>query len=341
MPSESIVPRVLLIGCGPTALTALESLAERMTVLGLVRDHDPLDPGADPVCRRAVEHGVPLAGDISVWGIEQLVDRLRPDCVVVSSYNRVLPACVVAKTRFVNVHYALLPRYRGRANVNWAIINGEVTTGISIHVLSPDLDGGNILFQEPVAIESADTVSSLYEKLNALQREHLGATVVRHLHGDDGCPQAAEEATYGCTRLPLDGEIDWAQPGRRVYDLIRALTPPYPGAFTYFEGIPVTIWRAELVCDPPRYDGRIPGRVVRVSKTRGWVEVLTGDGVLRVHEVQRADGHRCPAAKVLNSVKHTLGLHWIDLLNRLRALESAIAELLRQDGQLLPSSGEE
>src|SRR5262245_7194490 len=125
MPSESIFPRVLLIGCGPTALTALESLAVRATVIGLVRDHDPLDPGADPVSRRAAELGVPVAADISVRGIEQLVERLRPDCVVVSSYNRVLPARVVDKTRFVNVHYALLPRYRGRANVNWAIINGE------------------------------------------------------------------------------------------------------------------------------------------------------------------------------------------------------------------------
>ena len=244
MQSESIIPRVLLIGCGPTALTAFESLAERTTVVGLVRDHDPLDPGSDPVCRRAAELGVPIASDISVRGIDQLLDQLRPDCVVVSSYNRVLPARVVAKTRFVNVHYVLVPRYRGWANVNWAVINGDFATGISIHVLSPDLDGGNILFQEPVTIESTDTASSLYEKLNALQREHLGAAVIRHLHGDDGYPQAAHEATYGCSRLPQDGEIDWAQSTQRVYDLIRALTPPYPGAFTFFEGIPIN----DLAC---------------------------------------------------------------------------------------------
>ena len=238
MPSESIVPRVLLIGCGPTALTALESLIEPTTVVGIVRDPSPFDSGAEPVFRRAAELGVPVASDISVRGIERLVDRTRPDCVVVSSYNRVLPTRLLARTRFVNVHYALLPRYRGRANVNWAIINGETTTGITIHVLSPELDGGNILFQEPVAIEPADTVSSLYEKLNAIQREHLGAAVLRHLNGDDGDPQAAQNATYGCTRLPRDGEIDWTQPTRRIHDLIRALTPPYPGAFTYYRGGP-------------------------------------------------------------------------------------------------------
>jgi methionyl-tRNA formyltransferase len=339
MPSDSITPRVLLVGCGPTALTALESLVERMEVVGLVRDLDPLDPGNDPIRRRAAEVGVPVSSDISVRAIEQLVERLRPECVVVSSYNRVLPTRLLARTRFVNVHYALLPRYRGRANVNWAIINGESFTGISIHVLGPDLDGGNILFQEPVAIEPADTVSSLYGKLNAIQRKHLGDAVVRHLSGDNGQPQAAHEATYGCTRLPRDGEIDWAQPTRRIHDLIRALTPPYPGAFTYIEAVPLRIWRAEPVSDPPRYDGRIPGRVVRVSKPDGWVEVLTGDGVLRINEVQVGEAPWCPAAEVLHSVKQTLGLHWIDLLDRLRALESSIAELLQQNVQPLHSIG--
>ena len=337
MPSESIVPRVLLIGCGPTALTALESLIERTTVVGLVRDSSPLDPEDEPTCRRAAEAGVPVVSDISVRGIEQLIDRLRPDCVVVSSYNRVLPARMLAKSRFVNVHDALLPRYRGRANVNWAIINGEASTGITIHVLGPDLDGGNILFQEPVPIGPADTVGTLYGKLNAIQRKHLGTAVLRHLNGDDGRLQAAENATYGCTRLPRDGEIDWAQPTRRIHDLIRALTPPYPGAFTYIEAVPLRIWRADPVSDPPRYDGRIPGRVVRVSKPDGWAEVLTGDGILRVHEVQLGDAPLSPAADVLHSVKLTLGLHWIDLLNRLHALESAIAELLQQNLQPLHS----
>ena len=163
---------------GPRLLT----LAERLRVVGLVRDHDP----DDPVCRRAAELGVPVSADVTLRGIERLIDRLGPDCVVVSSYNRVLPARLVGKTRFVNVHYALLPRYRGRANVNWAVINGERETGISIHVLAPGLDAGNVLFQQAVPIGPADTVTDLYERLNALQREHLGAVVLRHLAGDDG-----------------------------------------------------------------------------------------------------------------------------------------------------------
>jgi methionyl-tRNA formyltransferase len=314
---------VLLVGCGPTALTALESLAEHLAVVGVVRDCDPAAPQADPTVRRAAELGVPVTTETSVDAIGRLVDQTKPDCVVVSSYHRILPGRVVSKTRFVNVHYALLPRYRGRANVNWAILNGEAETGISVHVLSPDLDAGNILFQQALPIGPADTVTDLYERLNALQRRHLGPVVARHLRGYEGEPQDERAASYGCTRLPRDGEINWAAPTRRVYDLVRALTPPYPGAFTYLEGEPLTVWWAEPVENPPRYDGRAPGRVVRVSGPDGWVEVLTGDGVLRVREVQRADEPRRPAAEVVRSVKCTLGLTVADLLERIRALESA------------------
>src|SRR5438067_2121405 len=114
MRSDPATPRVVLIGCGPTALTALDSLADRLAVVGLVRDHDPPSPDADPVCRRAARLGAEVSADTSVREVERLVDRLGPDCVVSSSYHRVLPARVIARARFVNVHYALLPRYRGR-----------------------------------------------------------------------------------------------------------------------------------------------------------------------------------------------------------------------------------
>ncbi|MDB5309390.1 MAG: methionyl-tRNA formyltransferase, partial [Gemmataceae bacterium] len=281
----------------------------------------------DPVCRRAADLQIPVSGDTSLRGIGRAVDHLRPDCVVVSSYGRILPAGLVAKTRFVNVHYALLPRYRGRANVNWAVINGESETGISIHVLGPGLDAGNILFQQAVPIRPGDTVTHLYEKLNALQREHLGAVVRRHAAGDEGHPQDASRATYGCTRLPPDGEIDWAQSTHRIAALIRGLTPPFPGAFTYFAGAPLTIRRAEPVVDPPRYSGRIPGRVVGIAKADGAADVLTGDGVLRIAEVQVRSNPPCPAATILTSTKHTLGLSRGELLDRILVLESALAAL--------------
>jgi methionyl-tRNA formyltransferase len=312
------------VGLGPTTATALESLAGKYTVIAQVRESDA---ATDPVISRARDLGVRVIADATIAAIDAAVDDLRPDCVVVSSFHRILPDALLAKCPFVNVHYALLPKYRGRANVNWALLNGERATGISIHEMAPGLDAGNILFQAAVPIEPEDDVTRLYERLNGLQGAALSTAVERLLSGDRGEPQDEHEATYGCTRLPDDGEIDWSAPTTLVHNLVRSLTPPFPGAFTYFEGRRLTVWRARPVADAPRYDGRVPGRVVRVSKADGSVDILTGDGVLRILEVQPEGGDRTAAAQVVRSVKGTLGLRTADLLRRIEQLERRVSEL--------------
>jgi methionyl-tRNA formyltransferase len=320
---------VLLIGMGVTTLTALESLLDTCHVVGVVRRTETHSP--DPVVTLAKREGIPVFADTTIPAIDALVDRLSPACVVVSSYDRILPAATLGRTQFVNVHYSPLPRYRGRANVNWAILNGDSHTAISIHVLEPDLDSGRLLFQQQVAIGPEDSAGSLYARLNQLQRENLGTVVARFIEGDRGAPQVGLP-TYGCTRLPMDGEIDWRQSTGGIDALIRALDPPFPGAFTYLDGEPLTIWRAKPVTDAPVYEGRIPGRIVFVSRAEGYVDVLTGDGVLRLLSVQGPGGPSAPAS-VIRSVKATLGLTTADLLKRIRAIEgelaAARAELLR------------
>ena len=320
---------VLLVGMGVTTLTALESLLPTCRVLGVVRRTDSHAP--DPVVELAERNGIPLFADTTIAGIDALVDSLSPACVVVSSYDRILPAATLGRTRFVNVHYSPLPRYRGRANVNWAILNGDSHTAISIHVLDPGLDSGRLLFQQRVSIGPEDSAGTLYERLNQLQREHLGSVVASFVEGDRGIPQIGLP-TYGCTRLPMDGEIDWRQSTSRIDALIRALDRPFPGAFTYLDGEPLVIWRAKPVTEAPVYEGRIPGRIVSLSRADGYVDVLTGDGVLRLLSVQGA-GEPCAPASVIRSVKATLGLTSADLLKRIRAIEgelaAARAELLR------------
>jgi methionyl-tRNA formyltransferase len=316
--------RVLLIGQGPTAATAFESLVERLDVVGVVRS---TAVQSDPVVALAHAHGVKVYLDASVASIERVVESLRPDCVVVSSYDRVLAPSLIARSRFVNVHYADLPRYRGRATVNWAIINGDPCTAISIHELVPQLDGGDILFQQHVPIAAGDNVADLYDRLNSIQRDVLGRTVEGVLEGRRGCPQAQGDATYSCTRLPQDGEIDWTRSTRDIDALVRALVAPFPGAFSHLSGERLTIWRAEISTESPVFAGRVPGRVVARSRAAGWVDVLTGDGVLRLLEVQRDGEARTPAAAMIGSVKATLGLRTAELLDRIRVLEQHIANL--------------
>jgi len=324
------MPKVLLIGMGITAASALDSLVETCTVVGVVRAVRPADRDTDAVLARAARYGVPVFADTSIDVVRALVERLVPDCVVVSSYDRILPPDLVASRPFINVHYAPLPQFRGRATVNWAIITGQPFTAITIHALAEELDAGNVLLQRLVPIESRDTVGDLYEQLNRLQREHLGETVVRYLNGDRGHRQQSDAATYGCTRLPSDGEIDWSASTATVDALIRGLGAPYPGAFTYIDGRRLTIWRAEVVEHPPNFTGRIPGRVIQVSRDGGYADVLTGDGVLRLLDVELEAGHRVPAASVVRSVRATLGLRTADLLSRLEALERELAALRAQ-----------
>jgi methionyl-tRNA formyltransferase len=320
---------VLLLGMGPTALSALDSLSARFRVAGVVRDAGGATEGGDDVVARARALGVRVFSDLSIQGIEYAVAESRPDCVVVSSYDRILPGRILAQCPFVNVHYAPLPEYRGRANVNWAIINGERETAVTIHVMAPGLDAGNVLYQHRVPIGPDDTIGELYARLNELQCQALGDIVSRYLSGYEGEPQLERAATYGCTRVPGDGEIDWASSTARVYALVRALGPPCPGAFTFLDSGRVTILRAVPLTGAARYVGRIPGRVVGRSRREGHVDVLTGDGVLRVHEVATEDSAAQPAAAVIGSTKQTLGLRTVDLLARIEVLQAQLDELTR------------
>jgi methionyl-tRNA formyltransferase len=320
---------VLLVGVGLTAATALQSLTAKCRVVGLLRKSDPA-AGIDDAIALARRHGIPVSEDTTLAGLRQAIEHLRPDCVVISSFDRIIPADLLARCPFVNVHYAPLPQYRGRANVNWAIINGESHTAITIHLVDQGLDSGNILYQGLVTILPDDTVADLYDHLNRLQLEHLGDAVARFLAGDKGVQQRGEAATYGCTRLPADGEIDWSAPTQKIDALIRAVVKPFPGAFTYYNGRRLTIWRARPLTPPPNYAGRVPGRVVNVSRRDGFVDVLTGDGVLRLFEVELQGGTAVPPNQIIRTVKATLGLRTPDLLARIETLERELAALREQ-----------
>jgi methionyl-tRNA formyltransferase len=316
---------VVLIGYGPTALSALTSLARSFCVVRVLRNDSGNE--TDAVRSFALEAGIQISVLRDLNELAVLIADLRPDAIVISSFDRILPPSILALSCFINVHYSLLPRYRGRANVNWAIINGESAVGISIHLVAPGLDSGNLLFQESVAIGPNETVTSLYDRLNEIQECELGAAVARAIGGDIGSPQNSTAATYGCARVPDDGEIDWSRPTASIDRLVRALTKPFPGAFTHYDTRRLTIIRAEALSITRVYVGRVPGRVVGRSVKEGWVDVLTGDGMLRIFEIgtdPEPDLPR-PAAEFILSTRATLGLSCLDLLRRIRALEQRVA----------------
>lgn len=307
MSYENRGARVLLIGYGLTTGSALEALAGEFDVVGLVRDVD------DDVTWAAAARRVPVLRVGGHRDIAGLVDSLRPDCTVVSSFNRILPEDLLERGAFVNVHYAPLPRYRGRANVNWAIINRESEAAVTVHSMVSGLDAGGVLAQEVVPIRPRDTVGSLYERLNDVQRRILPSAVRRRLRGEQGASQTEESATYGCTRVPDDGEIDWRAGTEEIDALVRALSEPYPGALTFLGLRRLWLLDAEPSPDPRVFTGRVPGRVVGYSREGGWTDVLTGDGTLRVHRLRYDESGDVAASAVLRSTSQTLGLRSGDL----------------------------
>lgn len=312
---------VILIAEGPTALTAAQSLAEHAEIAAIFRKRLVAN---DVIPEFAASRSIPLIADTSLARIRGEIERLRPACVVISSYDRVIPLEILKLSRFVNVHYGPLPAYRGRANVNWAILNHESKAAITIHVVDSNLDSGNILFQDFIPIGPHSTVTELYDRLNDIQHRMLGRTVARHISGYMGILQTGV-ATYCCTRVPEDGEIDWKAPTQDTYALIRALASPYPGAYTFFRQQKIVISRAMPVVDARHYVGRIPGRVCSVDLNTGGIDVLTGDGILRIYEITEEIGVRTRAANLIRSTKDTLGLTSYELLHRIQELENMLA----------------
>ena len=223
------------------------------------------------------------------------------------------------------VHDSLLPEYRGFAPLNWALINGEQTTGATLFKVSSNLDEGDILLQETVPIGDDETAPEVYGKIceATLRMVVRGCELLRA-----GNPPSRRQdhgmATFTCSRAPADGLIDWTCPTRAIFNLIRALTFPYPGAFSYHEGMQFYVLTALRIAAPPRYVGHIPGHVVQILPTGG-VDVLTGDGVLRITEVSTDGATARKPAELIRSVRTKLGIDPVDITTRLAKLEAALA----------------
>jgi methionyl-tRNA formyltransferase len=239
---------------------------------------------------------------------EAEIASLRLDLVVVMGWRALIGERVLSAPRFgaVGVHESLLPAYRGFAPVNWAVINGEAKTGVSLfHLTATGVDDGDVVARAETAIGEDDTAADVYRRTALASVELLEAHFDALLAGDaPRTPQDEGQATYTCARSPEDGLIDWRAPTRTIHNLVRGLAHPYPGARSYVSGKRYRIWSGEAVRAAKAYAGRIPGRVVGLVPGRG-VEVLTGDGVYRVRTAGEEGQPGAPAETLFRSIRTT------------------------------------
>jgi methionyl-tRNA formyltransferase len=235
-------------------------------------------------------------------------DSLSIDLMMTVNWRYMIPPSIYRRARsgtFV-FHDSLLPAYRGFSPTVWAMINGEDHTGVTLFEIAEEVDTGPIVDQAFISIRSEDTILEVTERVTDAYLNLLGKNLPALLSGSAGrTPQDHSKATFTCKRLPEDNLITWSAPSGIIYNLIRAVTFPYPGAFTYLNGRLLRVWAAQKL-DYPRYVGAIPGRVVQVIPEQGSV-VLTGDGALLIKRVQYDGEDAVIASNILNSPLYTLG----------------------------------
>ena len=193
------------------------------------------------------------------------IGALKPSIIYSFSYRHLIPESVLelASLGAFNLHPSLLPAYRGRAPVNWVLVNGEREAGVTLHHMVARADAGDIVGQRAVAIDDSDNALTLYRKLVP-----LGVELIDELHPMIVAGTAPRrkmdisKGSYFGRRKPEDGRIDWRWPARRIFNLVRAVTHPYPGAFCFVGGRKLLVWEAKIGAENGSHAAQ-PGTVVR------------------------------------------------------------------------------
>jgi methionyl-tRNA formyltransferase len=283
--------RVAFLGNHTVGVTALEALRDVTDVVAVVAHPEDPEDGVRyaSVYDAAVAYGLPVQrGRASDAGIAAFLQAAAPDLLWVTDYRFLLPPSLLSLARHgaINLHPSLLPAYRGRAPLNWALLRGEQEVGLTAHLIDEGMDSGDIVAQHRIAVAADDDVGTVLTRLmpwyDRLPREIVGQLERGALSRR---PQAHALATTFPRRTPDDGRIDWSASSVTVHNLVRAVAAPYPGAFTARSGRRLTVWRAGLAEGTPTAE---PGCVMALD--HGRPVVACGAGAVVLLETADDDG---------------------------------------------------
>lgn len=296
--------RIVFMGTPEFAVPSLEALLKSEDqVVGIITQPDrPKGRGhslaPSPVKVVAQRIGIPLLQPLKIRtpGFLDALAAWKPELIAVTAFGRILHAPILGlpPRGCVNVHGSLLPKYRGAAPVQWAIINGERETGITTMLMDEGMDTGPMLLQERIPIMPDDTAGTLAPRLAELGGRLLVETIKQLKAGTvTPRPQDHAQATMAPLLKKEDGVIDWARSAQAIANRVRGLSP-WPGAYTFLGHDRLNIWCA--VAKPTRSDEQ-PGTIIAVTKHS--LQVATGEGVLELVEIQTANSKRMTAAQYL------------------------------------------
>ncbi len=314
--------RVIFMGTPEFAVPTLSALLEsEYSVVGVVTQPDrPKGRGkaviASPIKQLALAHNLPIVQPLKMKAPEFLeaLKAWQPDVMVVAAFGRILPKSILdlPPRGCLNVHSSLLPKYRGAAPMQWALINGETETGVTTMLMDEGMDTGAVLLQETVAIQPEDTSQELSERLSHVGGRLLVKTL-RLWESQQLTPQVQDDGKVSMAPIlkKEDGLISWTQGAAQINNRIRGLSP-WPGGYTYLQEDRLTIWKAiPRSVEPEAISGdEKPGTIVKLRKDE--IVVQTGDGFLAIKELQPANRKRMQAVQFLSGYRLEPGTLFTD-----------------------------
>lgn len=303
--------KVLFMGTPDFAVPVLEALIDKHQVVAVVSQPDkPKGRGKKlqptPVKAVAQEHNIPVYQPERIKE-DSFVDVLKSidaDIYVVVAYGQLLSQEILDIPKFgcVNVHGSLLPRYRGAAPIQWSIINGEKTTGVTIMYMVKKCDAGDMILKKEISITDDDTYETLHDKMAPIGANALIEALGLIEKGDANAEVQDESITCYAPMITKDmGHIDWTLSAKAIKDKIRGFNP-VPCAYTTYGLDILKIFKAEIV---ENCEGAC-GEIVAIDKKHGFT-VQTGEGALLITEVQAKGGKRMPAADYMRGHEITIG----------------------------------
>ena len=277
-------PRILVLGYSDIGFCALQYLLDQNKRVVSVFTH-PDNPN-EKIWFRSMEqlarqHNIPVYKPLSIKSSHwiSVVQEWKPDLIFSFYYRNLIPLEIlkIPSLGAFNLHGSLLPKYRGCCPVNWAIINGETQTGATLHHMTTKVDAGDIVDQEPVTIGTEESVATVMGKVKEAALSILKRQLDNLLSGNaPRLPQREEDATCYGKRRPENGRINWFQSAQDIFNLIRAVTHPYPGAFSEHRGNPLFLWWGHPI---EKKTSASPGEVIALDP----LTIATGKGLLEVN----------------------------------------------------------
>lgn len=314
-----IMLKIIFMGTADFGGPVLEELADSKVnkVVVVTQPDRPQGRGRKilptPIKKIALDKGLEVFQPENINDKESInkMKGFNPDIILVVAYGQILSSHIlnVPKRGCINIHGSLLPKYRGAAPINRAIINGEKETGITFMFMKEKVDAGEIIFQEKIDILADETCGELYYRLSALSADTLLKLLGKIKSGKmKRISQDNKLATFARKMNKGDGKIDWSDKGEKVYNLIRG-TIPYPGAFTYYKGKKLKITQARFLNG---YQGEVdtsslkPGSVVKIEKDS--ILISTGDkGIIKILRLIPAGSKELTAEQFVNGYKIKTG----------------------------------